>query len=82
MGDCGTLAKQNGYKPLRSFIRRPVKLEKNLVSMLTETLDKSREFLQFVFSNKKIKFFGYEQIQALARMKRLSLFFCVASLGW
>ena len=52
------LAKQNGYEPPRSSIRKPVKLQKNVVSMLTETLAKSREFLKSVFENKKIKFFG------------------------
>ena len=35
-----------------------MKLQKNVVSMLTETIDKSRAFLQSVFANKKIKFFG------------------------
>ena len=52
------LAKQNGYKPPRSENRRRVKLQKNIVSVLTETIDKSREFLKSVFENKKIKFFG------------------------
>ena len=40
------LAKQNGYVPPRSKIRKPVKLQKNIVSMLTETLDASREYLK------------------------------------
>ena len=52
------LAKLNGYEPPRFSIRKPVKLQKNVVSMLTETLAKSREFLKSVFENKKIKFFG------------------------
>ena len=69
------LAKQYGYKPLRSFIRRPVKLEKNLVSMLTETLDKSREFLQFVFSNKKIKFFGLRADTGVGKNETAITFF-------
>lgn len=38
--------------------RRPVKLSKRIVSVLTETIDKSRAFLKSVFENKKIKFFG------------------------
>ena len=42
--------------PKRS--RRPVKLKKNVVSVLTETIDASRAFLKSVFENKKIKFFG------------------------
>ena len=45
------------YAPPNKY-RRQVKLHKNVVSMLTETLQKSRDFLQSVFSNKKIKFFG------------------------
>lgn len=44
--------------PKQKRSRRHVKLQKNVVSMLTETLDASREFLQSVFENKKIKFFG------------------------
>ena len=52
------LAKQNGYVPPNRYRRKPVKLHKNVVSMLTETLQKSREFLKSVFENKKIKFFG------------------------
>ena len=52
------LAKLNGYEPPRFSIRKPVKLQKKVVSMLTETLAKSREFLKSVFENKKIKFFG------------------------
>lgn len=51
------LAKRNGYTPPR-LVRRSVKLHKNVVSMLTETIDKSREFLKSVFDDKKIKFFG------------------------
>ena len=52
------LAKQNGYDPPKRRNRRPVKLQKNVVSMLTETIDASRAFLQSVFENKKFKFFG------------------------
>lgn len=52
------LAKENGYEPPRRSVRKPVKLKKNIVSLLTETLDKSRAFLTSVFENKKIKFFG------------------------
>ena len=44
--------------PKQKRSRRHVKLQKNVVSMLTETLHKSREFLKSVFENKKIKFFG------------------------
>ena len=52
------LAKEYGYEPPRRSVRKPVKLKKNIVSVLTETLDKSRAFLTSVFENKKIKFFG------------------------
>ena len=51
------LAKENGYAPPR-FIRKPVKLQKNVVSVITETLEKSREFLKSVFADQKIRFFG------------------------
>ena len=39
-------------------IRRPVKLQKNVVSMLTETLDASRAFLTQAVMNMKHRFFG------------------------
>ena len=52
------LAKQNGYEPPRSSIRRPVKLQKNVVSMLTEKLEASRAFLTQAVMNMKHKFFG------------------------
>ena len=42
----------------KAGIRKPVKLKKNVVSVITETLDKSREFLKGVFADKRIKFFG------------------------
>ncbi|MYI35258.1 MAG: hypothetical protein F4118_02370 [Acidimicrobiaceae bacterium] len=45
-------------QPPKQRNRKPVKLHKNLVSMLTDTLKNSREFLKSVFENKKIKFFG------------------------
>ena len=44
--------------PKQKRSRRPVKLAKNRVSMLTETIEQSRAFLKSVFANKKIKFFG------------------------
>ncbi|MEH0007937.1 MAG: helix-turn-helix domain-containing protein [Flavobacteriales bacterium] len=44
--------------PKQQRSRRPVKLQKNIVSVLTETIDASRAFLQSVFEDKKIKFFG------------------------
>ena len=53
--NCGTSWWE--VQPQRS-IRKPVKLQKNVVSVLTETLDSSREFLKGVFADKKIRFFG------------------------
>jgi len=44
--------------PKRKRRRSPVKLQKNVVSVLTETIEKSRAFLTSVFADKKIKFFG------------------------
>mgnify|MGYP000723721254 CR=1 FL=1 len=69
------LAKTNGYKPPRSSIRRPVKLHKNVVSMLTETLDASREFLQSVFENKRIKFFGLRADTGVGKNQKAITFY-------
>ena len=44
--------------PKRKQHRRPVKLQKKVVSVLTETLEQIRAFLKSVFENKNIKFFG------------------------
>ena len=53
------LAQQHGYKTTHTHThRRPVKLQKNIVSVLTEKLSDSRAFLQSVFADKKIRFFG------------------------
>ena len=54
----GSDPKEFAKKQHKHGIRKPVRLQKNVVSMLTETLQKSREFLKSVFENKKIKFFG------------------------
>ena len=69
------IAKQNGYKPPRSSIRRPVKLHKNVVSMLTETLDASREFLTSVFSKNKIKFFGLRADTGVGKNEKAITFY-------
>jgi len=69
------LAKANGYSPSRSSIRRSVKLQKNVVSMLTETLDKSRAFLKSVFENKKIKFFGLRADTGVGKNEAAKNFF-------
>ena len=53
------LAKENGYRPPRQKTsRRSVKLTKNVVSVLTETIQESRDFLKSVFDGRRIKFFG------------------------
>ncbi|MCG9133857.1 PriCT-2 domain-containing protein [Candidatus Poribacteria bacterium] len=54
------LAKENGYQlPQRQKTsRRSVKLTKNVVSVLTETIQQCRDFLKTVFGNNRIKFFG------------------------
>lgn len=54
---CPPERRKRRYAPQNRY-RRAVKLQKNVVSMLTETLDASREFLKSVFEKKKIKFFG------------------------
>ena len=68
------LAKEKGYKPPR-YRRKPVKLQKNVVSMLTETLDKSRDFLQSVFSNKNVKFFGLRADTGVGKNETAIAFF-------
>ena len=61
-------------EPPRSSIRRPVKLQKNVVSMLTETLPQSREFLKSVFSDKKIKFFGLRADTGVGKSEEMIAF--------
>ena len=69
------LAKQNGYIPPRRQIRKPVKLKKNVVSVITETLEKSREFLSGVFTDKKIKFFGLRADTGVGKNEAAITFF-------
>ena len=69
------LAKQNGYEPPRSSIRRPVKLQKNVVSMLTETLEASRAFLTQAVMNMKHRFFGLRADTGVGKTETMITFF-------
>ena len=60
--------------PKQQRSRRPVKLQKNVVSMITETIDASRDFLTSVFENKKIKFFGVRADTGVGKTESMKAF--------